>query len=118
VLRSNRLARNLTELITVESGGITDKAQILRAYLAREALAPAHVVMVGDRSSDVDAAVAVGCHFIGCDYGHGYRSEIEGAGPVCPRSASCPAPLQRSSPPCDPGKPGRGVVTSYLCRAP
>jgi phosphoglycolate phosphatase-like HAD superfamily hydrolase len=82
VLRRNRLAPYFTERITVESAGITDKGQVLRAYLARDALTPAHIVMVGDRSSDVDAAVAVGCHFIGCDYGHGYRSEIEGAGPV------------------------------------
>ena len=38
--------------------------------------------MVGDRASDVTAAATIGCCFIGCDYGHGHRSEIEDAGPV------------------------------------
>lgn len=82
VLRSNRIAAYFTELVTVGSGTIADKAQILHAHVARQALTPSEVVMVGDRSSDVEAAVAIGCHFIGCDYGHGYRSEIEGAGAV------------------------------------
>ena len=93
VLRSNRLAPYFIELINVESDGITDKGQILRAYLAREALTPAQVVMVGDRSSDVDAAITVGCHFVGCDYGHGYRNEIEGAGPVVSAFSQLPGAI-------------------------
>ena len=48
------------------------------------------VVMVGDRASDVDAARAVGCRFIGCDYGHGYRHEIEHAGPLVRDFAALP----------------------------
>jgi phosphoglycolate phosphatase len=82
VLSSNGIARHFTDLITVESGPINDKAQILHAYVERHGLTPQQIVMVGDRASDVEAAAAVGCHFIGCDYGHGYRSEIESAGPV------------------------------------
>lgn len=82
VLSSYGIARHFLDLITVESGAIENKAGVLRAYLQRYRLGPAQLVMVGDRSSDVEAAAAVGCHFIGCDYGHGYRSEIEGAGPI------------------------------------
>jgi phosphoglycolate phosphatase-like HAD superfamily hydrolase len=41
--------------------------------------------MIGDRASDVAAARALGTPFIGCDYGHGYRPEIEGAGPIISR---------------------------------
>ena len=82
VLSSNRIARHFTAVITVDSGPINDKEQILHAYVERHGLTPQQIVMIGDRVSDVEAAVAVGCHFIGCDYGHGYRSEIEGAGPV------------------------------------
>jgi len=82
VLSTYGIARHFLELITVESGAIEDKAGVLRAYLARHRLGPERLVMVGDRSSDVEAAAAVGCHFIGCDYGHGYRDEIEGAGPI------------------------------------
>jgi phosphoglycolate phosphatase len=82
VLSSYGIARHFLDLITVESGAIENKAGVLRACLARYCLGPEQLVMVGDRSSDVEAAAAVGCHFIGCDYGHGYRNEIEGAGPI------------------------------------
>jgi len=93
VLHRNRLAPYFIDRITVESSGISDKGQILRAYLIRESLAPSQLVMVGDRSSDVAAAVAVGCHFIGCDYGHGYRHEIQGAGPVVSAFSQLPESL-------------------------
>jgi phosphoglycolate phosphatase-like HAD superfamily hydrolase len=53
-------------------------------------LPPRGVVMVGDRTSDVEAARAVGCHFVGCDYGHGYRHEIEAAGPLVNRFSDLP----------------------------
>jgi phosphoglycolate phosphatase len=93
VLSTYGIARHFLELITVESGTITDKAGVLRAYLARHSLAPSRLVMVGDRSSDVEAATAVGCHFIGCDYGHGYRDEIEGAGAIVSAFHQLPAAI-------------------------
>jgi phosphoglycolate phosphatase len=58
------------------------KPSLLRGYLESLGVSPTAAVMVGDRASDVEAARAVGCHFIGCDYGHGHRREIEGAGPI------------------------------------
>ena len=58
------------------------KPAVLRGYLTGHEVTPMATVMVGDRASDVEAARSVSCHFIGCDYGHGYRNEIEGAGPV------------------------------------
>jgi phosphoglycolate phosphatase len=76
------IARHFLGLITLESGAIENKAGLLRAYMRHQHLGAQQVVMVGDRRSDVEAAAAVGCHFIGCDYGHGYRTEIEGAGPI------------------------------------
>jgi len=82
VLSTYGIARHFLELITIEGDAVENKTGVLRAYLARHRLGPEQVVMVGDRSSDVEAAAAVGCHFIGCDYGHGYRNEIEGAGPI------------------------------------
>jgi phosphoglycolate phosphatase len=80
VLRTYDLADLFVPRIT--TGQMGDKAGILRAYLARHALAARDIVMIGDRTSDVEAAQAVGCPFIGCDYGHGHRDEIEGAGPI------------------------------------
>jgi len=93
VLSSYGIARYFLELITVESGAIESKAGVLRACLERQGLAPAQLVMVGDRSSDVEAAAAVGSHFIGCDYGHGYRNEIEGAGPIVSAFDQLPAAI-------------------------
>jgi len=70
-----------------ELGG---KNQVLRGYVERAGVCAAEVVMVGDRASDVEAAAVVGCGFVGCDYGHGYRHEIEAAGPVAGRFADVP----------------------------
>jgi len=41
------------------------KVENLREILAREALQPAEVVMIGDGEADLDAATACGCGFIG-----------------------------------------------------
>lgn len=83
VLAANNLARYFVDRITVDgSGAVTEKSHILRAYVTRHRLTPSQLVMVGDRASDVEAARAVGCRFIGCDYGHGHRDEIAGAGPI------------------------------------
>ena len=82
VLEVNDIAPYFGELLTVDRGRMTTKADLLRAYRARYELPVVRLVMVGDRASDVEAAVAVGCHFVGCDYGHGYQHEIEGVGPI------------------------------------
>ena len=82
VLDANRIAEYFEALIAADDLPARDKGEILRAYLERHGLTPAEIVLVGDRSSDVEAAAAVGCPFVGCDYGHGYRHEIEGHGPL------------------------------------
>jgi phosphoglycolate phosphatase len=69
---------------------VGDKTSVLRFYCYRLGVAREAVVMVGDRASDVEAARAVGCRFIGCDYGHGYRHEIEAAGPLVSSFAHLP----------------------------
>jgi phosphoglycolate phosphatase len=93
VLSTYDIAGHFLELITIESGAIENKAGVLRAYMERHRLSAGRLVMVGDRSSDVEAAAAVGSHFIGCDYGHGYRNEIEGAGPVVSAFDQLPAAI-------------------------
>ena len=49
--------------------------------------------VLGLAVTDVEAAAAVGCRFIGCDYGHGYRHEIEGAGPIVSAFDQLPAAI-------------------------
>jgi len=72
---------------------VGDKTSILRFYLYRLALPVERLVMIGDRASDVEAAQAAGCRFVGCDYGHGHRDEIEAAGPLVQRFADLPATI-------------------------
>lgn len=92
VLSTYDIARYFSELVSVDGGArIKSKADILRAYLQRERRVPRQLVMVGDRASDVEAAQTVGCHFVGCDYGHGYREEIAGVGPVVASFDALPA---------------------------
>jgi phosphoglycolate phosphatase len=88
VLATYGLSELFTPIVTADQVG--DKLSVLRFHIYRLALAPQAVVMVGDRASDVEAARAVGCHFVGCDYGHGYRHEIEAAGPLVGRFADLP----------------------------
>ena len=94
VLATYRLSDLFIPRVTADMVG--DKTSILRFYVYRLALDRSAVVMVGDRSSDVDAARAVGCHFVGCDYGHGYRHEIEAAGPLVDRFANLPETIAKT----------------------
>jgi phosphoglycolate phosphatase len=79
----------------VSADEVGDKAAVLRAYLDRHQVNASDAIMIGDRSSDVEAARAVGTRFIGCDYGHGYRNEIEGAGPIVDRFDALPDVVAR-----------------------
>jgi phosphoglycolate phosphatase-like HAD superfamily hydrolase len=88
VLATYGLSELFVPLITADMVG--DKTAVLRAYLERLSVPPGATAMIGDRASDVAAARAVGCHFVGCDYGHGYRAEIETAGPLVRRFADLP----------------------------
>lgn len=88
VLATYDLTDLFADLVTADQVG--DKIAVLRAYVQRLGVAARETVMIGDRASDVEAARAVGCHFVGCDYGHGYRHEIEGAGPLVGRFADLP----------------------------
>jgi phosphoglycolate phosphatase-like HAD superfamily hydrolase len=74
----------------ITADDIGDKTAILRHYMAILAADPRRTVMVGDRRSDVEAARAVACRFVGCDYGHGHRDEIEDAGPLVRDFAALP----------------------------
>jgi phosphoglycolate phosphatase len=91
VLATYSLADLFLDRITADQVG--DKAAVLQAYIDRLETTSAETIMIGDRSSDVDAARAVGCRFIGCDYGHGHRDEIAGAGPIVARFADLPTAI-------------------------
>ncbi|MGD9763291.1 MAG: HAD family hydrolase [Candidatus Binatia bacterium] len=88
VLATYDLADLFLPRVTADEVG--DKVAILRHYVNAVGVSPTRAVMIGDRASDVEAARAVGCPFIGCDYGHGHRDEIEAAGPLIQDFAALP----------------------------
>jgi phosphoglycolate phosphatase-like HAD superfamily hydrolase len=91
VLETHDLASHFVPRLSVDGGQApATKGDLLRTYMQRYNAGPARTVMVGDRESDVEAAAAVGCLFVGCDYGHGHRAEIEAAGPVLSSLAELP----------------------------
>lgn len=75
----NKFALKTEPFICVGENQISRKGQILQYYLDYYQLLPDHLVMVGDRSSDLEAAREVNCLFIGCDFGHGEAHELENA---------------------------------------
>jgi phosphoglycolate phosphatase-like HAD superfamily hydrolase len=89
VLATYEIAAYFVDIITADEAG--DKATLLGLYLQRLGAAPARTVMIGDRASDVEAARANRTLFVGCDYGHGYRDEIDSAGPVVSSFGDLPA---------------------------
>lgn len=96
VLTTYAIADLFLPLVTADDVG--DKTAILRHYMAIVPAPARRTVMVGDRASDVEAARAVACHFIGCDYGHGHRQEIEHAGPLVLDFAALPTAIARVLP--------------------
>ena len=52
------------------------KGDILKLYIQNGITSAEAMLMVGDRKSDEDAAMAVGCRFAWCAYGHADPGEI------------------------------------------
>ena len=59
------------------------KGDLLAFLLAREHIASACAVMVGDRHHDIEAAHANGCRAIGVTYGYGSAGELTHADRLC-----------------------------------
>lgn len=73
-----KLADLFGELITLDSKDLIDKGDILIAYKNAMNIAPAEIVMIGDRLSDLLAAEKCGCRFIRFANGHGTDEEFYG----------------------------------------
>jgi phosphoglycolate phosphatase len=78
-------------------GRLDDKGQLLAHVLAKEGVAAAAVVMVGDRAVDVSAAHDNGVRAIGVLWGYGSRDELQDAGAhaVCATPRDLPATVAR-----------------------
>lgn len=69
----------------------TDKGELIALILDALSCEPRQSVMVGDRRSDVDAAVRAGTRAIGCTWGFASRGELSGADRVIDRFDELPA---------------------------
>lgn len=75
------LAAQLSGVYGPELDGTRSPKTELADYLiARERIAPAHAVLIGDRKHDIEAAHHTGMHAIGVLYGYGSAAELEAAG--------------------------------------
>lgn len=61
------------------SDKIVHKGEIIERYIRKYSIVKDEILMIGDRSSDRDAAKYAGCDFLGVIYGHGSRDELSGA---------------------------------------
>ncbi len=77
VLDSQSIRRFFTMPLCLEMVNGQEKADILRRHL--EHFSKENMFMVGDRSSDIEAAHAVGIPAIGCRFGFGDKSELKDA---------------------------------------
>lgn len=59
-----------------ESFGYAPKSQIIKEI---QKSYPGDMIIIGDRASDLAAAKAVDCPFVGCSYGYGTSDELDGS---------------------------------------
>jgi phosphoglycolate phosphatase-like HAD superfamily hydrolase len=78
ILKSFELEDFFVPLIAINDEEISVKSDILKAYMKKYNVSKDELLMVGDRSSDLEAAEEVCCAFIGCDYGFA-ANEIKNA---------------------------------------
>lgn len=58
---------------------IHNKCDLLKFYIQKYGINPSDMVMVGDRTSDIEAAFGANTHFIAAMYGHGNPTEVKAA---------------------------------------
>ncbi len=78
ILSAFNIEKYFEPLIAIDEKEITEKSHILRKYMQTYSLTNREILMVGDRSSDLEAAEKINCQFIGCSYGFA-KNEIIGA---------------------------------------
>ncbi len=79
ILRANGTLDWFHPVRAVDNRTIHNKNELVATILRDNGLDPAHCLMVGDRASDRDAALANDVAFAACNFGHGNKQEQEGA---------------------------------------
>ncbi|TGK21879.1 HAD family hydrolase [Leptospira fluminis] len=63
-------------ILILDNASLKTKGDLVAGYLKKYELSPTDLLMIGDRSSDYDAARENGCPFAFCAYGHAPEGEI------------------------------------------
>lgn len=80
IVRSQRLEPLFAGLYSASGAGVSSKVDLVRQLLAD--ISHERAAMVGDRHSDIEAGRENGLFSIGCAFGFGDESELEGADAV------------------------------------
>jgi phosphoglycolate phosphatase len=88
ILEHYSLKNYFEPVLTLETIGVKDKNELLKAYILNSKTDSNNWVMVGDRKMDLDAARYNYVSFIGCLWGHGETEELEGANVLLERPES------------------------------
>ncbi|MBL8021589.1 MAG: HAD family hydrolase [Leptospirales bacterium] len=78
ILTANEILDTFAGLPVIR-GDIQNKTQLVQRFLEDHNLRPEHAALIGDRTSDRDAAIDNGVPFIACRFGHGNEQEWKGA---------------------------------------
>lgn len=79
ILKTYDLYKYFIPVLTLESENANNKGELLKAYISKNGNTSSSWVMIGDRKTDLDAAVYNNCLFIGCTWGHADDSELNGS---------------------------------------
>ena len=79
ILKANKIEKFFEAIPHVDNINIKNKNELVSSILKNYRLNPEDAVLIGDRTSDRDAALENGCYFIACRYGHGGEEEWKGA---------------------------------------
>lgn len=79
ILKANGTLPLFVELLALDNKVIRNKGELVSHTLSKHGIAASDAVLVGDRAADRDAALANGCPFVACLYGHGTMDELDGA---------------------------------------
>lgn len=77
ILKGFGLSKLFIDVVTLEREGIDSKADIITYYMNLHKWQPGEVIMIGDRTSDIEAARVARVWFAGVLWGHGPLEEIK-----------------------------------------
>lgn len=79
ILKKNGTYSLFDEIPAIDNASIRDKNELVAKTLAKHGLRAEEAAVIGDRTSDRDAALQNGLRFLAARYGHGNPAEWEGA---------------------------------------